>query len=310
MAACAVSRRSRCERQRPEACVDRVGVQGPPPARTAAEDLQAADLAAELAVQPEAPHRLVEVADGQRADVRPHRAGAIRGPAIERDGRRRGVVRGLAEIPAHVLIRLRRVVGHGEGGPLADLEPAGRAVVLDGVGPLVHRQPQPAVRVADEVDAVVVAVQAEDDPVPAAADLEALRLQPAEDRERAQAAQVVQRPVAGLHPAPGRAVGEVERAAVGPPRGALQRQRRRLALGDAGTHDRVVGLPVHGDLHERPGAAALGVRHGQGHGVEPGLLEDVDGVGLVAGRAVAEIPARSCRRRSCRIAPRGAPRPR
>ena len=65
-----------------------------------------------------------------------------------------------------------------------------------------------------------------------------------------------------------------------------------LALGNAGTHDRVVGLPVHGDLHERPGAAAFGVRHGQGHGVEPGLLEDVDGVGLVAGRAVAEIPSR------------------
>ena len=41
-------------------------------ADAAAEDFQAANLAAELAVQPVAVHGLVEVADGQRADVASH----------------------------------------------------------------------------------------------------------------------------------------------------------------------------------------------------------------------------------------------
>ena len=95
---------------------------------------------------------------------------------------------------------LRRIVGHGEEGPLADLEPAGRTVVLNRVGPLVHRQAQPAVRVADEVDAGAVVVETEDDPVAAAADLEAFGLEPAQDREGAQAAQIIQR--ARRRPAP------------------------------------------------------------------------------------------------------------
>ena len=87
----------------------------------------------------------------------------------------------------------RRIVSHREGGPLADLKSAGRTVVLNGIGPLIHRQTQPAVCVADEVDAGVIMVEAKDDPVPAGADLEALWLEPAQDRD-AEAAQVVHAP--------------------------------------------------------------------------------------------------------------------
>ncbi len=48
--------------------------------------------------------------------------------------------------------------------------------------------------------------------------------------------------VAGLHPAPRRAVGQVERAVSVRRGGAVQFQRRHLALGNAGTHDRVGSL--------------------------------------------------------------------
>ncbi len=62
-------------------------VECPAAADAAAEDLQAADLAAELAVQAVAVHGLVEVADGQRTDVGVHRAGVV-GSSCGRERRR------------------------------------------------------------------------------------------------------------------------------------------------------------------------------------------------------------------------------
>jgi hypothetical protein len=121
-------------------------------------------------------------------------------------------------------------------------------------------------------------VQAEEDSIAAAADLEALRLQPAHDRERSQTAQVLDDPLARLHPAPGRASREMQRAVRGASGGAVQFSVGVSPLGKARAHERFIRVAVHGDLLEGLGAGAIAVGDGQRDGIEAGLLEDMGGI--------------------------------
>ena len=121
-------------------------------ADAATVDYQAADLAAELAIQPVSVHRLVEVSDRQRAAVGGHGAHIVSCPAVQGDGGGTRLVLRPAEVPTDVVGCFSCVVRHGETGPLADDQLAGRAVILHAVRPLIHGQPQAAVAMADQVD--------------------------------------------------------------------------------------------------------------------------------------------------------------
>jgi hypothetical protein len=93
-------------------------------------------------------------------------------------------------------------------------------------------------------------VQAEEDSIAATADLEAVRLQPAHDRERSQTTQVIDNPLARLHPSPGRASREMQRTFRGASGGAMQLQPRSFILWKARADERFIRVAVHGDLLE------------------------------------------------------------
>ena len=95
-----------------------------------------------------------------------------------------------AEIPVYIVARLRRVVGDSK----RPWPTSASASCHSGC----RKPSQSTVGVADQIDPRVILVQAKHDAVAAAAYLEAFRLQPPQDGERAQTAQVFGHTVAGL----------------------------------------------------------------------------------------------------------------
>ncbi len=129
-------------------------------------------------------HRSIEIADRQAAKLFAHPAVTVSGFSVQPQFGRAGGIERRREISTHVVLLFSGVVGDGEESPLSDDQLVGRAIVADAVGPLVDGQTHAAIGAADQIDAVAIAIQAEDDAVAAAADFQTRRFEPAGDGER------------------------------------------------------------------------------------------------------------------------------